>query len=60
MHYLILNSPCSSFKPLRESCFNNKTERKNVIPDEKISDFSGLKIISLSYPLANFFNSGDI
>ena len=38
--YLILSSPCSSLKPKIKSYSNNKSERKNVKPEEKISEFN--------------------
>ena len=41
-------------KPYKSFYCNNKLVYNNVIPNENISDFSGLKSILISYPLYKF------
>ena len=51
--YLILFSPSPSvspsFKPYKSSTVINNANCKEVIPNEKISDFSGLRFITFCY-----------
>ena len=43
----MLYSPKLSYNPFKLLLSSNKMDLKNVIPNENISDFSGLKFISL-------------
>ena len=59
-YYIIKNNPFYSFNKNKLYSVNNNINLNNEIPNEKISDFSGLNSNSFIYPLLINFISGDI